>query len=1589
MVGLIAECSLKRSAASIAAVLGVGLLLSSSAAALEAFDGRLQAHGFAEMQIRALDEKFEQQLDLAQWYNVLNVELEFDILPDGWGPIDLLSAYVRVEGRYDCVYKRGCGMFSSADAYGDRAHRVPDRLADGEASDFGGVIEVGQPLRQNPTNTIIPLNGARYANIKTFPQVSCNGVQSPFPTCPPNPNGTPVVGVPTGNSVSLTTADGIVKGEVIDRDPTTLPSGFTPVNGEIIEDQPGRTVRGLFAGLLDQQGADDLPDTLDDPFRYVMSDFLDFGFTFKDVRNGNGAAGANVLGPWLPKNFIESNASLRNKANPFRGRLTPSPAPGVRGFLRYHTADLVINGIGGPDNPNNPYLAMPDMFPSDAVIQSPDGGPLTLLDILPPDLVIPGTTTRGTFLLRNNAPAILTDGTAELFKQVGTNAYGGDFSGIVPCVNADNRQGLLFTDQIQGSTPGHVPQAGCAPDINLRVIGGTGELPLRPAPFVSASAGGFDPTVAQGLYIPSAGLIQYFNEGDFDSLDMNFRESERAWNRGASQQDTKELKEAYVDIEVLDSRLWVRLGLQQIVWGKTELFRTTDQFNPVDLALASLPSLEESRIALNAARFIYSLYEVGPLEDVRLEFAFNFDQNQPADLGACGEPYTIDLVCSLTFGTFAHSYLGLGVAGINRPADPWKDLGGLEIGGRVEWRWDRFSFALTDFYGYDDFPTIESIMTFERNVDIESGRPLITRFNPENARGTCRNDTAVDANGLPLNRQLSSVTVAGIGTDPDCLKFGAPGADSPQNALQFHHANQQVFAWVCAVTVGIAAGLDPGACASTLFSSAENIQVLNIPFSEVITALTAADYRTNSFFSTISNATSGSPLPASTVTPTQALNRDANDGFINVLFGTNMDCGGGVGGPAAQGCGNGSFSTNGFINQLPTIGFTNTNADGAPAGNLFAKWLPSRDDFMTLDSTLTNEQRALLGCGPFWGTRCDSSASALDFDCTGQAGCQDVALTRALFFDQVTPGSLQRGGGIDLLNMEGSALVQAWGGVEGTQPGYVAVSMAQAPGTINFQGGPVCTRYVPGQAKPIVLPGCRGIDSFVITDSEVIFTFQDNYDPTVDGCLVAPNIGSGANLHTVRTVYGDGTDFTNSAGMMSCFGQLAPQTGDFDPNGPVPSTYTPCSNFQNDAACQAQIAEFLNKANSDSSRGTYQSASRPNEPIYIVNFQNASTLYHPLAGCLDADQIALQIAARPTLGPRCNSKPIIPGLLNQSPTPVECQVIVPGCQFRPAEGGFFLPASAGGEIARDYDAEFLIGEAQIFKNELAAVSWNFGLFLVVASGCDDEIERDQNPACFDGEKPFALDRCSFNQMYQCSAIKGILGLVGVQRNVVKAGGNGTYGRRTLLWHGGQEVVLNYNKNNVFGFSTDFAEDYTKSSWGIEFTWFESVPFGNNDEFDNSKSVDTLNLTVSADRPTFINFLNANRTFFFNSQWFFRYVNGHSHGTTGDEWDVLFTFAMFTGYFQDRLNPSLVTIYDFNSESGGVLTSINYRFTEAFSATMGISLFFGQTELNDMPVNPIGPPVNRAGPNAYKDPGERFISNIRKRDEAWLRLRWTF
>jgi hypothetical protein len=138
--------------------------------------------------------------------------------------------------------------------------------------------------------------------------------------------------------------------------------------------------------------------------------------------------------------------------------------------------------------------------------------------------------------------------------------------------------------------------------------------------------------------------------------------------------------------------------------------------------------------------------------------------------------------------------------------------------------------------------------------------------------------------------------------------------------------------------------------------------------------------------------------------------------------------------------------------------------------------------FTGVDRYLTDEQEALLGCGPFYGTRCDRE-------------------------------------GIGLMRSELSALLQSWPLRDGATGGSWDTTDASEiqPGTVGFSGEPVCTRYEGGMTS--ILPGCRGPG-------------DPGYEPNVDGTLTGPD--------STGTLY-DGT-YTDMIGRLIPEGRRHPFT---------------------------------------------------------------------------------------------------------------------------------------------------------------------------------------------------------------------------------------------------------------------------------------------------------------------------------------------------------------------------------------------------------------------------------------------------------------
>jgi hypothetical protein len=1784
------------------AIVSLLLLLSSAptARAIEAADGRVQLHGFGEVQMRALSNGFREEIDLAQWYNVLNLELELDIAPDGFGPMSLVEGYMRVEGRYDCVWTRGCGMMRSADSYGNRAKRLPPRLSDAKDPNYAGVIPPSPPGRFNPrisprfapeprlTTGDIPRNpGGELATIPPKDYIKYDLQSGELVNAFPDPDDIDGTINPAAKRAFLDLRDGRLINPADDPfDPNSPRDPSTGLGDDFYSHAPipGEGFAG-FDALFAQRGADNVLGTDDDPGLYTFGPFLGkngpYSFAQIETRGAPGSAKTLVVGPWLPKNEIQANGALIDRANPFRG------------------AFAITTGAYRGNDPLDPRL----QELKDLLLRLPAGNVLRT---------------------RQDALTVIRAGDAT------NDSFAGDFSGVLPCIDPtgfeseEQRLGntaasncypnlgdLLNAIDVAEGNPGMATRDPydyrAAPLSNVRIAfddfafgggrsrtrpGGAGELPLRSAPDLSnltPSSGNPGLLRAQGLYYPSPGLVEELSSGRLDPLDFNYSQLERSFNRGQSQDQTGELKEAYLDIEWLDSRLWTRIGKQNIVWGKTELFRTTDQFNPQDLALASLPSLEESRIALWAFRAVYSFYNVGPLEDLRVEFAANFDEFQPADLGAAGEPFTPDVVGGLTTGILFHSLVGVGVAGIDRPDNPWDNIKGLEVGGRIEWRWDRFSFALTDFYGFNDFPYIDRIWTYQNARDLETGRPLVGRNAPVFESLDCVTP-ALDRNGDmnidetrnpndPVNtldsvvdsRNPLAARPLGIGAQGSCLKPGGEAGFEnmddfflgAENALQNHPSNQQIFAWICNTTIGIGAQVDAGSCAFNIFGSAAPVVpgTTGLSLGEFLAAYTVGEPSDSIttrfgrviisnqkqsrvtlrvggqtlFFDTVFPLASinRDPGPANPACPTLVTDADANDPFVEcarwdgTITATFSDIN-------AQGTplsarndttlltgdlltqvndvrnllGQGPLPAGPTIDGMVTGLFTSTCLNGGtprqrvplPGGALFFPGIQAvptgicmplfefdPQDSLTLDSALSNFQKALIGCGPFHGTRCDSSKQV--------EAAPAVAGSIPELNDTVV---FEEGGGIDFLLTEGSVLEQSWPGVEGTAPGdgetapfWLTMGRRRQPGTAfveetniddirmqlndpdlviheqDRQFGPVCTRPT-ADGRLVKLPGCRGIERIKLTrevqslnrgtdanndgiidpgdpneerlvDTPVVtaiaMTFEEGYLPSVDGCVVGNTVQATGNAAPIAID-------PNTFGTGSVIGRI----------GGVDVTFE--DHLGRDAAELQQLGRELNECHASSLRKEQNLAVGNDGSVFR---DGSGWLWHPLAGCLSESRAGLvetnlsrdtdgdgvvdsnedpnaQVAgggnaffgscgqivdvAGKKLAPRAG--PAAP-LMNFAPGSVVERSFAERFVVFTAQGGVRGPdliADFDNNNILDIQDEFLgrftrvdcdnvvsgscedvdVSMAQLFQNEMAAFSWNFMTFLVVTSCTEADNGADNIGVlqeCYDPRAPLAANKCSFNAPHLCSNVAGFLSVAGVTRNSVRAGGNSRFGRRTFVWHSGGEIALRYEKRNVFGFSMDFAEDVTKSNWGVEFTWIEGLPFTDADSYYNTTNSDAINLTVSVDRPTFVNFLNANRTFFINSQWFFQYVPDYADSfTSNGPLNVLFTFAVFTGYFQDRLLPTFVSVFDVNSRSGGFLPNVGYRFTEAFSATIGVNIFFGRTELNRMPLNEIGPVSNRApaGSNeriAYQDGVDNLLSLVRRRDEVYLRLRWTF
>lgn len=192
------------------------------------------------------------------------------------------------------------------------------------------------------------------------------------------------------------------------------------------------------------------------------------------------------------------------------------------------------------------------------------------------------------------------------------------------------------------------------------------------------------------------------NFGGYGNLDKN----ELAFSEFNDRLDF--LRELYVSNSLPlagDDQLFLKVGRQQVVWGRTDLFRVLDVINPVDFSRNNIyDELEDIRIPQWIVNAEWRMGATQMFQDSNLQLVWNVDKFRPNTLGQCGNPNVIlDAGCFFrgmvnlwenggTVSNFANVGPGvllstdfgpntLGIRDVELPS--WK-LSNTQIGGKFE-----------------------------------------------------------------------------------------------------------------------------------------------------------------------------------------------------------------------------------------------------------------------------------------------------------------------------------------------------------------------------------------------------------------------------------------------------------------------------------------------------------------------------------------------------------------------------------------------------------------------------------------------------------------------------------------------------------------------------------------------------------------------------------------------------------------------------------------------------------------------------------------------------------------------------------------
>ena len=223
---------------------------------------------------------------------------------------------------------------------------------------------------------------------------------------------------------------------------------------------------------------------------------------------------------------------------------------------------------------------------------------------------------------------------------------------------------------------------------------------------------------------------------------------------------------------------------------------------------------------------------------------------------------------------------------------------------------------------------------------------------------------------------------------------------------------------------------------------------------------------------------------------------------------------------------------------------------------------------------------------------------------------------------------------------------------------------------------------------------------------------------------------------------------------------------------------------------------------------------------------------------------------------------------------------------------------------------------------------------------------------------------------------------------------------------GGQTSVEYKQSHTVGLSMDYFESYSGVVMRIESSWTFDEIVNNTRSVDWVDHSDIMRFSLGFDRPTFIPFLNKDRTFFLSLQifdtWYWDHEGDKNTGYFVDEHNWITTFFFIGNYKRDTVKPVGFYVWEEASNSHVAGFNVEWLLNNHWSVKGGFHLIW---EGDNNSTHDVGPYANfiTNGPtglgaghaNQYPfvtsvfGPGRQGIGALRNYDEIFFELKYQF